>query len=328
MDAQFFTPENQRNDPSGKTQPEEGVKRYPVLTIRRTGRFYTWTCIAGQLGATAIYFLIVLFTKFMPAETASVVLFYANFPTQLVLAGAVVFFLVKFRVSPAEAGLRKAKPLPCVVGVLFAAGTVFVASIAESVFSTLLGFIGYQTSSVIEDIPLDGGLIFLALFLAAVMPAIFEEFIFRGIILESTKKLGTLQACMINGLLFSLFHCNPSQTCYTFFLGAAFALVAVRTGSILPTIIAHFLNNAYGVIMMYFNVTVIPDAAAYIILVVAAACFGFGLYYFLKKNTKGNCLPSLNAAPFWKGAAGGLIFNGALWLLVLISGILQTVAPV
>lgn len=308
--------------PAGQTaESSEANKKYPVLTIRRTGRFYSWTCIAAQLGATAIYFLIALFAQLMEPETANVVLFYANFSTQLVLAGAVVVFLVKFRVTLPEVGLRKAKPIPCIIGVLFACGAVFVSSFVEMFFSAFLGLIGYQTSSVITDIPMDGGLVFLALFLIAVMPAIFEELIFRGIILESTKKLGTLQACLINGFLFSLFHCNPSQTGYTFVLGAVFAFVAIRTGSVIPSMIVHFLNNGYSVILMYFGIYEIPALADFIILGVSFVIFGLGLFYFLKKNTTGNELPALNQRPFWKGATGGIIFNGVLWVLVLINGI-------
>lgn len=310
--------------PAGQTaESSEANKKYPVLTIRRTGRFYSWTCIAAQLGATAIYFLIALFAQLMEPETANVVLFYANFSTQLVLAGAVVVFLVKFRVTLPEVGLRKAKPLPFLIGVVFACGAVFVGSFVEMFFSAFLGLIGYQTSSVITDIPMDGGLVFLALFLIAVMPAIFEELIFRGIILESTKKLGTLQACLINGFLFSLFHCNPSQTGYTFVLGAVFAFVAIRTGSVIPSMIVHFLNNGYSVILMYFGIYEIPALAGFIILGVSFVIFGLGLFYFLKKNTTGNELPALNQRPFWKGATGGIIFNGVLWLLVLIGGILS-----
>ena len=310
--------------PAGQTaESSEGSKKYPVLTIRRTGRFYSWTCIAAQLGATAIYFLIALLAQLMEPETANVVLFYANFSTQLVLAGAVIIFLARFRVTLPEVGVRKAKPMPCIIGVVFACGAVFVGSFVEMFFSAFLGLIGYQTSSVITDIPMDGGLVFLALFLIAVMPAIFEELIFRGIILESTKKLGTLQACLINGFLFSLFHCNPSQPGYTFVLGAVFAFVAIRTGSVIPSMIVHFLNNGYSVILMYFGIYELSDITAYIILGVSAVLFGLGLFYFLKKNKTGNELPALNQRPFWKGATGGIIFNGVLWLLVLIGGILS-----
>ena len=314
--------------PAGQpAESSKAGKKYPVLTIRRTGRFYSWTCIAAQLGATAIYFLIALLAQLMEPETANVVLFYANFSTQLVLAGAVIIFLARFRLTLPEVGVRKAKPMPCIIGVLFACGAVFVSSFVEMFFSAFLEFIGYQTSSVITDIPMDGGLVFLALFMIAVMPAIFEELIFRGIILESTKKLGTRQACLINGFLFSLFHCNPSQTGYTFVLGAVFAFVAIRTGSVIPTMIVHFLNNGYSVILMYFGIYELSDVTTYIILGVSAVLFGLGLFYFLKKNKTGNELPSLNQRPFWKGATGGIIFNGVLWLLVLISGILAPLLP-
>ncbi|MBQ9081438.1 MAG: CPBP family intramembrane metalloprotease [Clostridia bacterium] len=306
------------------TNTEPPNKKFPVFYARRGGQFYTWTCIATQLLAVAMVLLAELFVQWLPEDVQNTVLTYCNFSTQLILVGCVLFFFQKFKTGPVEAGWRKVAPLPCLMGILLGVGTVFAIAPVSALFDWFLSLFGYEVTSVIEDIPMDGGLVFLALFLIAVLPAVFEEFIFRGIILESTKKMGTLQACLLNGLLFSLFHCNPSQTGYTFLLGAVFALIAIRCNSIIPTVIVHFLNNAYSVLMTYFQVTEIPEDVAYVIIILSLVCTIGGLIYFLDKNKSGNERPSVHAAPLFKGAMGGLIFNGVLWLIVFISGIFLT----
>ena len=50
-----------------------------------------------------------------------------------------------------------------------------------------------------------------ALAVVAVLPAFLEESIFRGVMLEGMKALGTAAACLLGGLCFSLFHQNPEQ---------------------------------------------------------------------------------------------------------------------
>lgn len=315
--------------PSQPMQPLEPPKKYPAFLGRRAGLFYTWTCVATQLGATAIVMVLAAICAFLPDDVANVVLLYGSFSTQIVLLICVLIFFAVYKTNPVEAGLRKTQFVPCLIGVLFCFSLQFTTGIPESIFDSFLSLFGYETSSVIEDIPMEGGLLFLALFTIAVLPAIGEEFIFRGIILESTKKLGTAQACIINGLLFSLFHCNPSQTCYTFLMGAGWALVAIRCNSIWPTVIAHFLNNAYSVLMMYamqymnFNIEAIPLEVSGLIMLAAFTCTIGGLVYFLSVNKTGNEPRSQRSAPLWKGALGGLIFNGAMWLLTFFMTIFE-----
>ena len=97
---------------------------------------------------------------------------------------------------------------------------------------------------------LHGGWVALALLVVAVMPAIFEEALFRGVILNASEStLGTVRTVLIVGFAFSLFHGSPEQTVYQFLAGCLFALVAVRSGSILPGIVMHFLNNGVVIVL-------------------------------------------------------------------------------
>ncbi|MCM1533224.1 MAG: CPBP family intramembrane metalloprotease [Corallococcus sp.] len=82
--------------------------------------------------------------------------------------------------------------------------------------------------------------------LAAVLPAFFEEIVFRGAIagaLEGNKN--KLASLAIAGALFSLFHMNPAQTVHQFALGALLALIFYRSGSLWTTVIIHFFNNIF-----------------------------------------------------------------------------------
>jgi membrane protease YdiL (CAAX protease family) len=93
------------------------------------------------------------------------------------------------------------------------------------------------------------------LFVIAVFPAVMEETVFRGLILKGLRQSKEIYAVLLCGALFALYHQKPEQTVYQFCCGAAFALVALRSGSVLPTVVAHFINNAWILIMTKFSLT-------------------------------------------------------------------------
>lgn len=90
------------------------------------------------------------------------------------------------------------------------------------------------------------------LLISAVQPAIFEELLFRGVFLSGYQRRGIRSAILISAFLFGLFHMNLQQALYAFGLGIIFAIFVSRTGSILSTILPHFLINSYNSIISYF----------------------------------------------------------------------------
>lgn len=84
---------------------------------------------------------------------------------------------------------------------------------------------------------------FATIFYVALLPAICEELIFRGIITNGLKKYGTISAVAISSVLFALMHQNLQQLIYQLFLGAVMAYIVIKTGSIIYTMILHFFNN-------------------------------------------------------------------------------------
>jgi membrane protease YdiL (CAAX protease family) len=95
--------------------------------------------------------------------------------------------------------------------------------------------------------------LFLNIFIIAVIPAVAEEFFFRG----ALQKLFTLftknihAAIIITALLFSVIHFQFFSFTPRFFLGIVFGYLMYYTGNIWVPVIAHFVNNAAAVIVYY-----------------------------------------------------------------------------
>ncbi len=93
----------------------------------------------------------------------------------------------------------------------------------------------------------------LNLILIALVPAVVEEFIFRGLIFNGYKKRNPLMAMILSAFLFGLIHMNVNQFSYAFIIGIIFALLTYATGSIIPSTIAHFVINGNSVVMTHLT---------------------------------------------------------------------------
>ena len=83
----------------------------------------------------------------------------------------------------------------------------------------------------------------------AIVPAFAEEFAFRGIIMGTLRKYGDVFAIITSSVMFGAMHGNIVQIPFAFILGLVFAYVDCKTNSIIPSIIIHFINNFYSVMM-------------------------------------------------------------------------------
>ena len=199
----------------------------------------------------------------------------------------------------------------------------------NGLFLQLLGSLGYQDAGI--TLPnMDGVGFFGVILVVAVLPSIFEETLFRGMLLNGLKQFGEVAAILICGFLFALYHQNPAQTLYQFCCGVAFALVAIRSGSVLPTMLSHLLNNAAILILAKFGIYTLQGSAYTAILAVSAVCLVGSLVYLLifdKKKEAADTAQAdaetLNAERknFWTYATVGIIVCAITWLSVLIEGL-------
>lgn len=92
------------------------------------------------------------------------------------------------------------------------------------------------------------------LFLVAMLPAVCEELAFRGFILSGLlRRMSPMPAIIVSGFLFGFFHMNPQQLLTATVLGWILGLIATRSGSLLPGILFHFVNNASALLMSNFQ---------------------------------------------------------------------------
>jgi len=77
----------------------------------------------------------------------------------------------------------------------------------------------------------------------AVTPALCEELFFRGLIFSGMCRLGAWPAVLISALLFGLAHASIYRLLPTVVLGVVLGVVRWRSGSVVPGIVMHAVNN-------------------------------------------------------------------------------------
>jgi sodium transport system permease protein len=86
-------------------------------------------------------------------------------------------------------------------------------------------------------------------FFLAVMPGVFEELAFRGVLLHGvSRRFRPLATALVVGAIFGMFHVSLFRLVPTAWLGVVMAGVVLLTGSIYPAMLWHFLNNAIAIV--------------------------------------------------------------------------------
>lgn len=138
---------------------------------------------------------------------------------------------------------------------------------------------------------LSAGNVFELLFvvlIVAVVPALAEEFMFRGYIQRSFElKIKPVFAALITATFFSLYHFNPYGFIPLIVLGFYFGFAAYASKSLIIPIFLHFLNNFSAVLLFYIvgddeliksDVTVAQDGELFFY---ASATIGLLFLFFI-----------------------------------------------
>lgn len=88
----------------------------------------------------------------------------------------------------------------------------------------------------------------------ALVPSIVEEMFFRGLIQGSFQKgMKPIQAAVLTGAIFGLYHFNPLAVVPLVGLGCYFGILRLRSRSMFVPVTAHLLNNGLAVLAVYFS---------------------------------------------------------------------------
>lgn len=99
-----------------------------------------------------------------------------------------------------------------------------------------------------------GGPFWSSFLLTAIFAPIFEEWLCRGMILRGLlTKMKPVWAIVISALFFAVIHMNPWQALNAFIIGVIMGYVYYKTGSLILTMIIHFVNNGTAVVLSQFS---------------------------------------------------------------------------
>ncbi len=112
-----------------------------------------------------------------------------------------------------------------------------------SLLSNFIEYKNFPMEIMLQNVPILNYLIFMCL-----VPAICEEIFFRGTLTNAYNVYGERFAIIVSALVFALFHFDIQNFIAPFLLGLLFASLIEYTGSIIPAIVAHFINNVIAVL--------------------------------------------------------------------------------
>jgi uncharacterized protein len=119
-----------------------------------------------------------------------------------------------------------------------------------------------------------------------IAPAIMEEILMRGIVLNSLLKTQKpLKAIVISSLIFGLIHFNPMQLVVGFFAGLFLGWIYWRTRSLATCMVIHATNNAISFFFgIYFGVeatdlSVLGLWNYVLVVIVSAILFSLGVWW-------------------------------------------------
>ena len=135
----------------------------------------------------------------------------------------------------------------------------------------------------------------ISLFCIAIVPAILEELVYRGVFYQEYRKVKPRSAILLSSFLFAILHLNIEQFIYAFIMGILFSLVIEATDSLYSTIIMHFVFNANSVILLYMvpeileNTETLPMGvreifASYGFAALIGGVVAFAIYRQIAKN--------------------------------------------
>ena len=170
--------------------------------------------------------------------------------------------------------------------VFFAAlGVIYFAQLVAALLSTVLGYAGLSEPYE-YDTAFDLTTFIIRFITIAVLPAIFEELMMRGVVLGELLPYGKGFAIIASGVLFGLMHMSAVQLPFACIAGIAMAFAAVYTGSLLTSILLHFTNNLISVVLLSLPALVGAEWAVFIEAALSTLIFlcGAAAAVYLIKN--------------------------------------------
>ncbi len=192
----------------------------------------------------------------------------------------------------------------------------------------------------------------LELFITALLPAVCEEFTNRGGFLTTLRgSFNETQTIILGGIAFGLFHQNITQVFYTFCFGMLMTALVLKTKSIFPAMIIHFVNNALSVysdyattyslplggIFNWIDYMLVEHFAGLVLLFLVVVAAAVGLYLLIihlakkKKQSDGIEITAVDGEEIEQPLSDKTLYkpttrDGAFYIGAIVMTVLTTIA--
>ncbi len=222
-----------------KMQARDGGLAFALMMF-----LYVFAVFIGQSIASAI----------APTKNVTFYAICSIFPP-IAISIIIAYFCTNKRFNSLDVtGLNKFNPLWLIMSLALFLGAFFGLGFINSAFQAFLESLGlkFDNDLVINGV---GELVIYTIFIA-IVPAVFEEIFFRGLLLNAFNGSKKVVAILLSSMCFALYHASAVQLFYQFLIGMGLALLALNAKSIIPCIVTHFLNNFVILLLTYFNVKI------------------------------------------------------------------------
>ncbi len=240
------------------------------------------------------------FAALSSAEASSEYAMLIAYPVMFI--PAMIYANIKSRTrSYTDEGLKLDSDHYAPVGGALCAVLAAVSTLALAFCSDFFGSLLPQMPEWLEEAlsSMTQGDIIINFICVSIFAPFFEEWLCRGMVLRGLLGRGLKPgwAIVISAIFFALIHANPWQAVPAFLLGSLFGYVYYKTGSLKLTMLMHFTNNTFSLIMSNVSslkatdswMDVFPGAGYWLIF---AACILLLALVILKLRTipvEGRC---------------------------------------
>ena len=207
----------------------------------------------------SIAFLVVVDLMFLLVASVPALIsgWYSRVVYYALYAGLIALALLFVRREETSLRLTAMPRRPFHAIALFAPAMLLVVGISFFI-STVLALLNKSNATDVS------GHLLIELLRHALLPALFEEMLFRYVPLRLLGGRSPRAAIVVSSVMFALVHLSLFQIPYALFAGVILAYITLLTGSVLPAVLLHFANNTVSVICMRA-----PEFALYVIIVLA-----------------------------------------------------------
>lgn len=248
----------------------------------------------NSLGGFAFYCLMVVYvlltfvgqailSSFLTADS---VLFIAISSFFSIASIIFVFFVLNKRINGKlleNLSIKKCKFNYFVLAIFLSVAMFLGLGFVNDLFANILKGWGLKVGSF--NMPLtNAGEYILFSICFAVLPSIAEEMFFRGFLLGLLDKSKPIVSSVVCSICFAFYHCSLNQLIYQFIYGFFLCILAIKSKSIIPCIVAHFLNNFAIITFTFFNLKIDLYSVVLIVIGVIILMFEVFCLFFVKNN--------------------------------------------